>query len=271
MCVHMCTLVSTCVCCKHTVQVLKEVQSVGPVLAPFLKTACMYFILDLPEDSPSVASTVVKCLPVIALMMFVWAQGIQGNPYNTRILLGLGFCCLGDAALNWQQNIIMFFVGMGLFGCGHLTYITAFGFTPFGLKELFMSVLLIVPVQVVLFVHIPSPLLVPVMVYAELLCVVFWRALARFTLRGEIPWRKIYAAVGMFLFNLSDLALAVNKFCWPLPYQNALIMGTYYAAQMCIALSVINSSLSAPDPTSSSSSSYSSVARKCASSNSKSH
>ena len=223
-------------------QVIKEVQSVGPVLAPFLKTACVYFILDLSENSPSVTSTVVKCLPIIALMMFVWAQGTQDNPYNTRILLGLGLCCLGDAALVWQQDCLpVFFLAMALFGLGHLAYFAAFGFSPFGLKELLLSSLITFPPQAVLLVYLPPPLVLPVLLYAQLLGLAFWRALARFTLRGEIPWRKIYAAVGMFLFNVSDLALAVNKFCWPLPYQNAIIMGGYYAAQMFIALSVISS------------------------------
>ena len=223
-------------------QVIKEIQSVGPVLAPFLKTACVYFILDLPTDSPSLTSTVVKCLPIIALMMFVWAQGTQDNPYNTRILLGLGLCCLGDAALVWQHDCLpIFFLGMALFILGHLAYLAAFGFSPFGLKELLFSSLVTLLPQVLLVVYLPPPFVVPVIIYAQVLNVAFWRALARFTLRGEIPWRKIYAAVGMFLFNVSDLALAVNKFCWPLPYQHALIMGGYYAAQMFIALSVISS------------------------------
>ena len=225
-------------------QISKEVRSVGPLLAPFLKTACIYFILDLPEGAPSLTATVVKCLPIMALMMFVWAQGTQDNPYNTRILLGLGLSCVGDALLVWQQRDMAFFlVGMLSFSCAQVAYMSAFGFHPFGLKELLMTAAITVPTQAVVLACVPTVLLLPVFIYVQLLCIVLWRALARFNLRGEIPWRKIYAAVGMLLFTASDFLLGVNKFCHPLPYQDTLIMSGYYAAQMCVALSVMNSRL----------------------------
>ena len=63
----------------------------------------------------------------------------------------------------------------------------------------------------------------------------------RFNLRGDIPWRKIFAACGATLLVISDTFLAINKFCWPIAGERYIVMVTYYAAQLCIALSVVNS------------------------------
>lgn len=70
----------------------------------------------------------------------------------------------------------------------------------------------------------------------------------RFQLKGEIPWRKILAACGAILFVISDIVLAVNKFCWPVVGERYIIMVTYYAAQLCISLSAVNSCLVHPAP-----------------------
>lgn len=54
-------------------------------------------------------------------------------------------------------------------------------------------------------------------------------------------WTELAAGGGALLFILSDLTIALNKFCFPVPYSRALIMSTYYAAQMLIALSAVES------------------------------
>ena len=47
--------------------------------------------------------------------------------------------------------------------------------------------------------------------------------------------------LGAILFAISDSLIAIRKFARPVPYQHQLIMSTYYAAQMLIALSVVDS------------------------------
>ena len=230
--------------CYAVKQVRKEAVSVGPFLAPFIKMACIYFVLDLPEDQPSLAAALVKCLPITSLMIFVGAQGTRGNAYNQRILAGLALCCVGDAILIWQgKDITVFLLGMVFFSLAQVAYLSAFGFQIVGAKELLMSCSLCVIGNAILIPYIPSLLTAPIVVYSLLLTAVLWRALARFTLQGDIPWRKIYAATGAGLFVVSDFILGLNKFCFDMPYQRQMIMFTYYAAQMCYALSVINSRL----------------------------
>ena len=216
----------------------------GPFLAPFVKMACIYFVLDLPEDQPSLGAALVKCLPITSLMIFVGAQSLRGNAYNQRVLAGLALSCVGDAVLIWQGNDIAFFlVGMLFFSLAQLVYLSAFGFQTVAVKELLICFCLWTACLAIILPCLPSVLTAPIVAYSVLLGVVFWRALARFTLQGDIPWRKIYAAMGACLFFVSDLILAMNKFCFDMPYQRQLIMFTYYAAQMCYALSVINSRL----------------------------
>ena len=137
----------------------------------------------------------------------------------------------------------MFLAGMAAFAMGHVAYIVGFGYKPFGLKELVFSVvalLLYLPIYPCL-----SGIMFPaVTFYTFLLFVGGWRALARFSLKDdEIPWRKIYAAVGTVVFVLSDTVLAANKFCGPFPFARVVTMSLYYTAQCCIALSAVSHSI----------------------------
>ncbi len=222
----------------------------APFLVPFLKMACVYFLLDLPNQ-PLVTKAFVKALPILSLVWLVCLQGVGlGRPssdfitYNRRILCGLLFCCLGDVALVWQEKEFYFVLGMVAFACAHVCYIIAFGIHPFGLKELIPCLLVCVLVLSAVIPCIASGVLVwAVPVYVVLVACMAWRSLARFTLRGDIPWRKIFSAVGAFLFATSDLILGLNKFCLTVPFEHELVMVTYYSGQLCIALSVINSHL----------------------------
>ena len=215
----------------------------APFLVPFLKMACVYFVLWLPDDQPSITSAFVKCLPILSLIWFVWLQG--GNSYNLKILTGLVCSCLGDAALVWQgADMLVFIAGMLFFACGLLCYTLAFGFSPFGLKEFVVAAAICISVISYVYTFIPEGvILYGVIGYGCLITIMAWRALARFNLKTVIPWRKVFAAVGAVLFVLSDISLVLNKFCWSLPWERTIIMVTYYAAQLCISLSVINSRL----------------------------
>ncbi|XP_014679261.1 PREDICTED: lysoplasmalogenase-like protein TMEM86A [Priapulus caudatus] len=53
------------------------VKSVGPKLVPFFKTAAVYFVLFLPDTHPSALAMLVKCLPVISLIVFVLLHGMN--------------------------------------------------------------------------------------------------------------------------------------------------------------------------------------------------
>jgi uncharacterized membrane protein YhhN len=232
----------------NAVQTKKELKIVLPFLVPFLQTCCIHFVLGFPSNSGTILAAVVKCLPILCLMSYVSYHGFSDKRlcfYNKCILTGLAFCCVGDAFLIWQSSKRMFLAGMASFSIGHIVYLIGFGFKPFGLKELVFCLFIILAV----FPSVVYPCLKGVMVpavtfYSFLLLLGSWRALARFSLKDdEIPWRKIYAAVGTVLFVLSDTVLAVNKFCTPFSFARVIVMSLYYGAQCCIALSAVSHTL----------------------------
>ncbi|VEN56784.1 unnamed protein product [Callosobruchus maculatus] len=111
-----------------------KVKNVGPKLVPFFKTVAIYFVIFIPQDKPSIFSTILKCLPILSLMLFVLLHGMslgEEYKYSRRILSGLIFCCIGDALLVWNQY---FDIGMFAFIIGHIYYILAFGFKPLNLS-----------------------------------------------------------------------------------------------------------------------------------------
>ena len=228
-------------------QLTKEVGSIAPFLVPFLKMACVYFVLWLPEDEPCISAAFVKALPILSLIWFVCLQGFSLDPshsYNRKILFGLVLSCCGDVSLIWQNYDELFFMtGLGFFLLAHVCYTLAFEFRPFGLKEFLVLSLIAVVMFSIVLPLLSGVIFYAVLFYGLLLWLMSWRSLARFSLKGDIPWRKIFAACGAILFVISDAVLAVNKFVVPVPWEREVIMTTYYAAQLCLSLSVVNSRL----------------------------
>ena len=85
-----------------------------------------------------------------------------------------------------------------------------------------------------------------VMLYIGLIAVTVWRAVARVQFFGDLwTWTKLCAFVGSLLFIVSDFVIAIDKFRYPVPYSHPIIMVTYYAAQLGITLSVVDSQVDA--------------------------
>ena len=53
-----------------------------------------------------------------------------------------------------------------------------------------------------------------------------------------IRTRLKLAIVGALLFMISDSVLAIDRFVYTIPYRDAFVMVTYYAAQIFIAASI---------------------------------
>lgn len=221
-----------------------QVKSEGPKLMPFFKATCVYFVLWLPSSSPSWVSALIKCLPIFCLWLFLLAHGLGfllAHPSATRILVGLVFSALGDAFLIWQDQ--GYFVhGLLMFAVTHVLYASAFGMRPLALRTGLVMAVLSGLCYAILYPGLSGAFTYLVGVYVALVSFMGWRAMAGLRLMGAAwRWTELAAGSGALLFIVSDLTIALNKFCFPVPYSRALIMSTYYAAQMLIALSAVES------------------------------
>ncbi|XP_077722371.1 lysoplasmalogenase TMEM86A isoform X2 [Canis aureus] len=206
-----------------------QVKSEGPKLVPFFKATCVYFVLWLPSTSPSWVSALIKCLPIFCLWLFLLAHGLGfllAHPSATRIFVGLVFSALG---------LLMFAVT-------HMLYASAFGMRPLALRTGLVMAVLSCLAYALLYPCLSDAFTYLVGVYVALIGFMGWRAMAGLRLVGAAwRWTELAAGSGAVLFIISDLTIALNKFCFLVPYSRALIMSTYYAAQMLIALSAVES------------------------------
>ncbi|HSA96130.1 MAG TPA: lysoplasmalogenase [Acidobacteriota bacterium] len=156
--------------------------------------------------------------------------------YKSLILAGLGFALVGDVALMFPDK--WFQAGLVAFLAAQVLYILAFKpqpghpvplmtFLPFILYGLLMFFLL-AP-------HL-GPLKIPVFVYVAAITTMAGFAAARYVDRGGT--KPLLAFIGAVLFLVSDSALAYDRFARKIPGGRIIVLGTYFPAQLLIALSV---------------------------------
>lgn len=135
-----------------------------------------------------------------------------------------------------------------MFAVTHMLYASAFGMRPLALRTGLVMTVLSGLFYAYLYPGLSGAFTYLVGVYAALISFMGWRAMAGLRLAGASwRWTELAAGGGALLFIVSDMAIALNKFCFPIPYSRALIMSTYYAAQMLIALSAVESREPAED------------------------
>ncbi|XP_069803863.1 lysoplasmalogenase TMEM86B [Dendropsophus ebraccatus] len=222
---------------------MATVRSTVPKLLPFLITVCNYFVLWIPLSEPSWYNAIIKCLPIVSLEFFVLVYSVgvgKLSPYAKKIFLGLVFSAAGDISLVWPNY---FQLGMVMFGLAHIMYTAAFGFHPLNFRIFIAIGLFGVTFYSLTFSYLSGPFVYMVAGYTMLISTMTWRALSRVSLASpKFSWAHISAALGSFFFMISDCVLAVDKFCFPISNSRAIIMSTYYGAQMLIALSITGGS-----------------------------
>ncbi|XP_076064017.1 lysoplasmalogenase TMEM86A-like [Oratosquilla oratoria] len=218
------------------------------LMMPFFMLTLTSFIYFVPTPSPSITGTALKCFPIIHLLLFVLQQDVTFSKeegavtYQNKVLAGLLFSVIGDAFLVWGNYF--FLVGMTFFGLAQAIYISAFGWdhTRIWLGSALYGTA--AGVLAALLQEESGVFLVALPLYTFLLATMLWRALDRaFPMSGETPtWQHRVSGAGGLLFALSDLSLGFFKFQldYSHVFEQSIIMLTYYAAQMLIALSVVN-------------------------------
>ncbi|XP_023226961.1 lysoplasmalogenase-like protein TMEM86A [Centruroides sculpturatus] len=220
-----------------------KLKSVGPKLVPFFKTVAVYFVLAIPGDNPSWFACLIKCLPVGWLCIFVILHGMsldEKHTYSRRILTGLIFSCFGDLLLIWPCYFIW---GMLSFAIAHVLYILAFGMSPLNPIAGLVCISLGTTATYIMYPGMSGLYSVLVPVYIYLLMLMVWRAVARVQLFEDLwTWTKLCSCGGGILFALSDSLIGITMFYTPVPHAGTVIMVAYYAGQLGIALSAVDSS-----------------------------
>ncbi len=220
-------------------------KSVGPKLVPFFKTCTIFFVLYGEESKlESVIYCIFKILPIISLMIFVLLHGMnfsEAYSYSRKVLIGLFFSALGDAFLVWK-NLGYFVYGLLMFAIAQAAYASAFGFSPFNPSGGAVCALLGTAVYYLILPGLDGMLLYLTPLYISIICIMMWRSLSRLRFIDDMwTWTKMCSCGGAAFFLISDFIIAIEKFRTPIPYSQPLIMITYYAAQLGISLSVVDS------------------------------
>jgi uncharacterized membrane protein YhhN len=181
---------------------------------------------------------VCKPLATTLILLLALATGGDDRAYTALIVVGLACSLAGDIFLMLPQD--RFIPGLVSFLLAHLAYVAAFTLAadrPWSGA----SVLPLIPllaygfaVFAILRPHL-GKLMVPVLAYMVVILLMAWRAI-EYARQYPAPG-PLTAAFGALLFLISDSILALNRFARPFRSAQALILGSYFAAQWLIALS----------------------------------
>lgn len=156
--------------------------------------------------------------------------------YKWAIVIGLLFSLAGDVFLMLPKD--RFLTGLSSFLVAHICYIVAFA-SRASWEDAFLPLLPFLLAGAV-FIRVLWPHLnsfrLPVLVYSLAIIAMGWCALLSWiqTEHPGGPW----AFSGALLFIVSDAVLAFNRFVHAFKPAQAIIMITYFSAQLLIALSI---------------------------------
>ena len=179
---------------------------------------------------------------LLILWLALSARPAVDARYRRAVLAGLVLSLVGDVFLMLPGD--RFVPGLVAFLLAHVCYIVAFAPGSSG-KARAMAFLVVAAIAAGnlagLLPRVDAALKIPVLAYVAVLAAMAAFALARTwtpAVAQVLPRSARLAAIGAVLFMVSDSLLAWDRFGGGVPARALLVLGTYYAAQWCIARSV---------------------------------
>lgn len=177
-----------------------------------------------------------KPLTMVLIISLAWEKTLSSpSSYGYLVVSGLCLSLLGDVFLMLPKDRIR--PGLVAFLAAHVLYILAFS-QGIQVRSYFVAVPMLVLgaiVYALIFRNIKS-LRLPVLIYILVISLLAWVAVNRYlTFGGQ---KGLVVMVGGLFFFFSDSVLAVNRFYKRFFLAEILILSTYFAAQLCFALSV---------------------------------
>lgn len=179
---------------------------------------------------------IFKPLTILIAMFFV-AQGVRftgaRGTFYTLLLAAQACSMAGDVFLMVPGHFI---AGLVSFLVAHLFYIALFrqGVGWFPSRRALVATLAVgVVIYAALWTSLPPTLRSPVGAYMVVIALMAAQAIGRAGVLRDKP--SLWVAIGACFFMLSDTLLATNRFAIALPMAQALVLSTYYIAQILIA------------------------------------
>lgn len=189
---------------------------------------------------PPHQSLIYICKPLTTILILITA-GLPGtfftDPYALAIGIGLLFSLAGDI---WQmlsrrhflKALISFLITHIFYALAFLTDPPAYG----SLWPVFPLMLIGAGILAYLWPALSIGMKAAVSVYIAVIVVMV--ALAAGRALADFSVGTLAAAIGALLFLASDAVLAINRFRRPFRLSQAVILSSYFAGQLLIALSV---------------------------------
>jgi uncharacterized membrane protein YhhN len=191
--------------------------------------------------------------PAVMILLLIWLYASTGLQERTLWFgIGLLFSLIGDLAL-MSSSQRMFLVGLVAFLLTHVFYLVGFkeellSFTPWStILILFIyvnGVRLLRRIVSAMQANGQGALSIPVIAYGLVISLMLYAAMATMY---DPSWKTsaaVFVSAGAFLFWISDLILAWNKFVSPIKNGRIFNNVTYHVGQISLIAGVINQFLS---------------------------
>ena len=188
------------------------------------------YIFFIPPD-PVGFKIFMKLIPMILIIFLaLTTRSLFSRTYKRIVIMGLVVSMIADGVLYW------FMIGLVTFFIAHLFYISAFRHIARKPMPVWAAIpLLLYGMAMAIwlagsqFMDGEIVLSIAIIAYISVITTMGWMAI-----RTRLP----LAIIGAILFIFSDSVLAIDRFVYEIPSRDALVMISYYAAQVFIAASV---------------------------------
>ncbi|MHA6260926.1 lysoplasmalogenase [Sporosarcina sp. CAU 1771] len=200
------------------------------ILLALIITMGTVYIFFIPTD-PVGFKILMKLIPMALIILFALSiSPMVSSTYKKILVAGLFVCMIADGVIYW------FMAGLVTFFIGHIFYIFAFRNAarkpvpkPIAVLLILYGVGMAVWIAGSQFAIGETILGIAIIAYISIILLMGWMA---------IRTRLKLAIIGAILFMVSDSVLAVDRFTYEIPNRDAIVMLTYYGAQIFIAASI---------------------------------
>ena len=187
--------------------------------------------------------------PAVMICLFVWLYlntGLQGRTLWFGI--GIVFSLVGDVLLMISLDR-MFIFGLVVFLFAHIAYLLGFQNELMNITSWSVLLIVILSISAVRVMRRivsairgkgQTRLVNPVIVYSTVITVMLYAAMTTLSNPSWKAGASLLVSVGAFLFYVSDLILAWNKFVSPIKNGRILNIAAYHLGQIGLIAGVIN-------------------------------